>query len=77
MQSVASISSIDFTSSQIIVLIELVTGVLQALALPITLYLLAVQTRAMRLQITALLEQSKELTAQTQVFTDTIYSSTL
>ncbi len=77
MQSVAAIIAIGFPSSQMIVLIELVTGLLQALALPITLYLLVVQTRAMRLQTNALLEQSKEMTAQTRIFTDTIYSSTL
>jgi hypothetical protein len=49
---------------------------LQALVLPITIYLLVVQTRAMRVQTTALVEQSKEMTAQTRVFIDTIYSST-
>ena len=46
------------------------------LVLPITIYLLVVQTRAMRVQTTALVEQSKEMTAQTRVFIDTIYSST-
>src|SRR3989442_198732 len=61
---------------EIIAIIGLVVGSLQALVLPITIYLLVVQTRAMRVQTTALVEQSKEMTAQTRVFIDTIYSST-
>src|SRR5260370_8656168 len=61
---------------EIIAIIGLIVGSLQALVLPITIYLLVVQTRAMRVQTTALVEQSKEMTAQTRVFIDTIYSST-
>ncbi len=61
---------------EIIAIIGLVVGSLQALVLPITIYLLVVQTRAMRVQTTALVEQSKEMTAQTRVFIDTIYSAT-
>src|SRR3989441_11904406 len=64
------------TIDQIIAIIGLVIGSLQALVLPVTIYLLVVQTRAMRVQTTALVEQSKEMTAQTRVFIDTIYSST-
>jgi hypothetical protein len=61
---------------EIIAIIALVVASLQALVLPVTIYLLVVQTRAMRVQTTALVEQSKEMTAQTRVFIDTIYSST-
>jgi len=64
------------TFDQIIAIIGLIVASLQALVLPITIYLLVVQTRAMRLQTTALVEQSKEMTAQTRVFIDTIYSAT-
>ena len=64
------------TIDEIIAIIALIVGSLQALVLPITIYLLVVQTRAMRIQTTALVEQSKEMTAQTRVFIDTIYSST-
>jgi hypothetical protein len=64
------------TIDQIIAILALVIGSLQALVLPVTIYLLVVQTRAMRVQTTALVEQSKEMTAQTRVFIDTIYSST-
>jgi hypothetical protein len=66
----------SFSLEQIISIIGLVVNVIQALVLPITIYLLAVQTRAMRQQTTALLVQSKEMTEQTRVFTDTIYSAT-
>jgi hypothetical protein len=66
----------DLSFDQIISLITLVATIIQALVLPVTIYLLAVQTRAMRLQTTALVEQSKEMTAQTRVFIDTIYSTT-
>jgi hypothetical protein len=61
---------------EILAIIALVVNSVQALVLPITVYLLVVQTRAMRVQTTALVEQSKEMTAQTRVFIDTIYSST-
>ena len=61
---------------EVIAIIALVVNCLQVLVLPVTIYLLAVQTRAMRLQTTALVEQSKEMTTQTRVFIDTIYSST-
>src|SRR5216683_2621434 len=61
---------------EIIAIIGLIVGSLQALVLPITIYLLIVQTRAMRMQTTALVEQSKEMTAQTRVFIDTVYSAT-
>ncbi len=61
---------------EMLAIIALVVNSLQALVLPITVYLLVVQTRAMRVQTTALVEQSKEMTAQTRVFIDTIYSST-
>jgi len=64
------------TIDQIIAILGLAIGFLQALVLPVTIYLLVVQTRAMRVQTTALVEQSKEMTAQTRVFIDTIYSST-
>jgi hypothetical protein len=66
----------NLSFDQIIALISLVATIIQALVLPVTIYLLAVQTRAMRLQTTALVEQSKEMTAQTRVFIDTIYSTT-
>ncbi len=66
----------NLSFDQIVSLIGLAAAVLQALVLPATLYLLAVQTRAMRLQTTALIEQSREMTAQTRVFTETIYSAT-
>ena len=59
-----------------ITIIGLIVNIIQALVLPITIYLLAVQTRAMRTQTTALVDQSKEMTAQTRVFIDTIYNST-
>src|SRR6266851_3244089 len=65
----------DFSSDQIISIIGLIVNIIQALVLPVTIYLLVVQTRAMRIQTTALLEQSKEMTAQTRVFIDTIYNS--
>ena len=45
---------------EILSIIGLVVNSLQALVLPITIYLLVVQTRAMRVQTTALVEQSKE-----------------
>lgn len=61
---------------EVLAIIALVVNALQALVLPVTIYLLAVQTRAMRIQTTALVDQSKEMTAQTRVFIDTIYSST-
>jgi len=61
---------------EIISIIGLVVNVVQALVLPITIYLLVVQTRAMREQTTVLVVQSKEMTEQTRVFTDTIYSAT-
>ncbi len=64
------------TFDEVIAIIGLVVSALQALVLPVTIYLLVVQTRAMRVQTTALVEQSKEMTAQTRVFIDTIYSST-
>src|SRR5712692_9516871 len=67
---------LDLTFDQIIAIIGLIVNSLQALVLPITIYLLVVQTRAMRMQTTALVEQSKEMTAQTRVFIDTIYSAT-
>src|SRR5258708_19057911 len=71
-------SSIVATLSfdEILAIIGLVVNSMQALVLPITIYLLVVQTRAMRVQTTALVEQSKEMTAQTRVFIDTIYSGT-
>ena len=65
-----------FTFDEIIAIIGLLVSALQALVLPVTIYLLVVQTRAMRIQTTALVEQSKEMTAQTRVFIDTIYSAT-
>ncbi|HEY6407309.1 MAG TPA: hypothetical protein VIY29_07575 [Ktedonobacteraceae bacterium] len=65
-----------FTFDEIIAIIGLMANVLQALVLPVTIFLLVVQTRAMRIQTTALVEQSKEMTAQTRVFIDTIYSAT-
>ncbi|GAC1567449.1 MAG: hypothetical protein NVS3B14_13530 [Ktedonobacteraceae bacterium] len=61
---------------EILSIIGLVVNSLLALVLPSTIYLLVVQTRAMRVQTTALVEQSKEMTAQTRVFIDTIYSAT-
>ncbi len=64
------------TTDETIAIIGLVVSILQAFVLPVTIYLLVVQTRAMRVQTTALVEQSKEMTAQTRVFIDTIYSST-
>jgi hypothetical protein len=64
------------TTDQIIATIGLFVSIIQAIVLPFTLYLLVVQTRAMRQQTTALIEQSKEMTAQTRIFTDTIYSAT-
>ena len=64
------------TFDEVIAIIGLVVGSLQALVLPITIYLLVVQTRAMRVQTIALMEQSKEMTAQTRVYIDTVYSST-
>src|SRR2546426_7429523 len=75
MQIFASII-LAFTFDQMIAILELLVGALQALVLPVTIYLLVVQTRAMRIQTTALVEQSKEMTAQTRVFIDTIYSAT-
>ena len=68
------ISALSF--DEVLAIIALVVNCLQVLVLPVTIYLLAVQTRAMRLQTTALVDQSKEMTAQTRVFIDTIYSST-
>jgi len=64
------------TFDQIIAIIGLVTNVLQDLVLPITIVMLVIQTRAMRLQTTALVEQSKEMTEQTRIFNTTIYSAT-
>lgn len=75
MQIFASII-LAFTFDEIIAIIGLLVSALQALVLPVTIYLLVVQTRAMRVQTTALVEQSKEMTAQTRVFIDTIYSAT-
>ncbi|HEV2473782.1 MAG TPA: hypothetical protein VGS41_13990 [Chthonomonadales bacterium] len=66
----------SLTFDEILAIIGLVVNSLQALVLPITIYLLAVQTRAMRTQTKALVEQSNEMTAQTRVFIDTIYSAT-
>ncbi len=74
--SMIVLMSTHLSFDEIISLIGLVVNVIQALVLPITLYLLVVQTRAMREQTTALVGQSKEMTAQTRVFTDTIYSAT-
>lgn len=68
------IASLSF--DEILAIIGLVVNSVQALVLPITIYLLVVQTRAMRVQTKALVEQSKEMTAQTRVFIDTIYSAT-
>jgi len=68
------ISALSF--DEVLAIIALVVNCLQVLVLPVTIYYLAVQTRAMRLQTTALVEQSKEMTTQTRVFIDTIYSST-
>lgn len=72
------LSSILATLSfdEILAIIGLIVNSMQALVLPVTIYLLVVQTRAMRVQTTALVEQSKEMTAQTRVFIDTIYSAT-
>src|ERR1700682_1151439 len=64
------------TFDEILAIIGLVVNSMQALVLPITIYLLVVQTRAMRVQTTALVEQSKEMTPQPRVFVDTIYSAT-
>src|SRR5579859_2807197 len=75
MQIFASII-LAFTFDEIVAIIGLLVSALQALVLPVTIYLLVVQTRAMRVQTTALVEQSKEMTAQTRVFIDTIYSAT-
>ena len=66
----------SLTFDEVLSIIGLVVNSLQALVLPITIYLLVVQTRAMRTQTQALVEQSKEMTAQTRVFIDTIYSAT-
>src|ERR1700737_1348609 len=66
----------SLTFDEILAIISLVVNSVQALVLPITIYLLVVQTRAMRGQTKALVEQSKEMTAQTRVFIDTIYSAT-
>ena len=68
--------SISLSFEQVIGIIELIVNIVQALVLPITIYLLVVQTRAMREQTTALLVQSKEMIEQTRVFTDTVYSAT-
>lgn len=76
MSILANIAAIDLSFDQIIAIIGLIVSGVQALVLPITIYLLVVQTRAMRVQTTALVEQSKEMTAQTRVFIDTIYSAT-
>lgn len=70
----ASAGGLSFDET--LAIIALVVNSLQAVVLPITIYLLAVQTRAMRTQTTALVEQSREMTAQTRVFIDTIYSTT-
>lgn len=70
-----TIAEVNLSFDQTIVIIGLIVNVVQALVLPITIYLLIVQTRAMRIQTTALLEQAKEMTAQTRVFIDTIYNS--
>src|SRR6266704_2881270 len=75
MQIFASII-LAFTFDQMIAILELLVGALQAFVLPVTIYPLVVQTRAMRIPTTALVEQSKEMTAQTRVFIDTIYSAT-
>lgn len=75
MQTLSTIT-LAFTFDQGIAIIGLIANVLQALVLPVTIYLLVLQTRAMRVQTTALVEQSKEMTAQTRVFIDTIYSTT-
>lgn len=68
--------TVNLSFDEVISIIGLIANVLQALVLPVTIYLLVVQTRAMRIQTTALVEQSKEMTAQTRVFIDTIYSAT-
>jgi len=70
----SSMGSLSF--DEVLSIIALVVNSLQAVVLPITIYLLVVQTRAMRTQTTALVEQSREMTAQTRVFIDTIYSTT-
>jgi hypothetical protein len=49
------------TFDEILAIIALVVNSLQAVALPVSIYLLAVQTRAMRVQTTALVEQSNEM----------------
>ncbi len=64
------------TFDQIIAIIGLVTSVLQDLVLPVTIVILVIQTSAMRKQTTALVEQSREMTAQTRIFSNTIYSAT-
>lgn len=66
----------SLSTDQIIAISGLFVSIIQAIVLPFTLYLLVVQTRAMRQQTTALVEQSKEMTAQARIFTDTIYNST-
>jgi hypothetical protein len=66
----------DLSFDEILSIISLIVNGLQALVLPVTIYLLVVQTRAMRVQTTALVEQSREMTAQTRIFIDTIYSAT-
>jgi hypothetical protein len=69
-------AGLNLSFDQVITIIGLIVNVMQALILPITIYLLVVQTRAMRIQTTALVEQSREMTAQTRVFIDTIYNTT-
>ena len=75
--------SIGLSFEQIIEIIGLIVNGIQALVLLITIYLLGVQTSAMRKQTKslrkqtkALLIQSQEMIEQTRVFTDTIYSAT-
>ncbi len=64
------------TFDQIIAIIGLLTNILQDLVLPITIVVLVIQTRAMRQQTIALVEQSKEMTTQTRIFSNTVYSAT-
>ena len=75
MHQLATVTA-GLTFDEVVSIIALAANVLQALVLPVTIYLLVVQTRAMRVQTMALVEQSKEMTAQTRVFIDTIYSTT-
>ncbi len=73
---VLAFATLAVSFDQILSLIGLVVNIIQALVLPVTIYLLVIQTRAMREQTTALVLQSKEMIEQTRVFTDTVYSAT-